>query len=93
MQVTSLLAKIRAGYFFGEASALKQVRKTKLPMLFIHGGADTFVPTSMVYELLENGPRHKQLFIVPGAGHGLARRVDREGYDREVAGFVSRYVK
>ena len=48
---TSLLTKLRAGYSFKEASALEQVKKSNTPTLFIHGGADKFVPYSMVNEL------------------------------------------
>ena len=48
---TSLLTKIRAGYSFGEASALNAVEKTDVPILYIHGEGDTFVPTEMAEEL------------------------------------------
>ncbi|CAM3329116.1 MULTISPECIES: alpha/beta hydrolase [Paenibacillus] len=92
LQSTSLLTKLRAGYAFGEASALEQVKKSKTPILFIHGGGDLFVPTEMVYKLYENGPPQKRLFVVPGAGHGLARQFDPEGYDREVTEFIGTYV-
>lgn len=37
LPLTSALTKLLAGYSFGEASALKQVRQAKVPMLFIHG--------------------------------------------------------
>lgn len=90
---TSLLTKIRAGYTFNEASALDQIKKSKTPILFIHGDADLFVPSEMVYTLYENGPKDKKLFVVPGAGHGKARRVDPVGYDREVTQFIGNYVK
>jgi fermentation-respiration switch protein FrsA (DUF1100 family) len=93
LHLTSLLTKLRAGYFFGEASALDQLQKSKTPMLFIHGDADLFVPTEMVYELFNNYPSAKQLWIVPGAGHGLARHSDPVRYDREVAQFIRTYVK
>ncbi|MCR8635199.1 alpha/beta hydrolase [Paenibacillus sp. N5-1-1-5] len=93
IQSTSLLTKLRAGYFFGEASALEQVKKSKTPTLFIHGDTDLFVPTQMVYELYENSPTHKKLFIVPGAGHGMARQTNPEAYDQEVARFIGKYVK
>ncbi|MDQ0088801.1 fermentation-respiration switch protein FrsA (DUF1100 family) [Paenibacillus anaericanus] len=93
VQITSLLTKIRAGYTFNEASALDQIKKSKTPILFIHGDSDLFVPSEMVYTLYENGPKDKKLFVVPGAGHGKARRVDPVGYDREVTQFIGNYVK
>ena len=43
----------RAGYGFREASALRQVQKATVPMLFIHGSEDNFVRTYMVYALYD----------------------------------------
>lgn len=91
--ITSLICKWRAGYFFGEASALKQVGKTHIPILYIHGGDDTFVPTHMVYPLYEETASDKRLFVVPHAGHGWAYWTDREGYTRQVETFVHAYVR
>ncbi|MCS4559030.1 alpha/beta hydrolase, partial [Shewanella sp. C32] len=47
----SLISKIRAGYSYGEASAMKQLAKNHQPMMFIHGGKDDFVPTKMIDQL------------------------------------------
>lgn len=88
--VTSLICKLRAGYFFGEASALSQVRRSPLPTLFIHGEADEFVPTAMVHPLYEACAAEKALFLVPGAGHGLAYTADPDGYTAQMAAFLDR---
>ncbi|MFF2885487.1 alpha/beta hydrolase [Paenibacillus sp. NPDC057967] len=92
LQTTSLVTKWRAGYSFSEASALMQVKKSKTPILFIHGDTDLFVPTAMVNELYEQGPEQKELLIIPGAGHGLARHTDPETYDRAVIGFIQKHI-
>ncbi|WP_028558944.1 alpha/beta hydrolase [Paenibacillus pinihumi] len=92
LQATSLLTRIRAGYFFGEASAIKQVQKTEKPMLFIHGDKDTFVPSSMVYPLYESCKTSKQLLVVPDAGHGEAYLVDPESYKRELTAFLQKHM-
>ncbi|ULL13100.1 alpha/beta hydrolase [Paenibacillus sp. H1-7] len=89
---TSLLTKVRAGYFFGEASAIEQVRRTAMPMLFIHGKADAFVPFDMVYRLYEAAAGDKELYVVPGAGHGMSRRVDPVGYESAVAAFLAKHM-
>src|SRR5699024_4255312 len=44
---TSVVANIRAGYSFKEASAMEQVKKADVPILYIHGNSDTFVPADM----------------------------------------------
>ncbi|OPA75773.1 alpha/beta hydrolase [Paenibacillus selenitireducens] len=92
LHITSLICKLRANYFFGEASALNQVRKNKKPILFIHGGKDTFVPTEMVYPLFEASGGEKKMFLVPDAGHGNAFSTDVEGYTEQVGQFVHHYV-
>lgn len=53
MYLASLICRLRCGYFFGENSALKQLRKSCLPLLIIHGDQDDYVPTQMSARLLE----------------------------------------
>lgn len=93
ISATSLLTDIRAGYNFAEASALQQVAKNKTPMLFIHGAADTFVPTDMVYRLYDACQAEKQLYLALGAGHGMAYYVDKIEYEKIVADFIDRYIE
>lgn len=93
VNTTSLLTKIKAGYFFGEASAIKQVAKSNTPTLFIHGDKDTFVPYEMVYELYETCSSEKDLFVVPNATHATAYREDKEGYEKKISDFLNMYVK
>ena len=90
LAMTSLLTKLKAGYFFSEASALKQVKRATVPILFLHGGADTFVPTSMVYELYQACPTEKELVVIPNAAHAMAYFEDPDTYDTVVERFVRR---
>ena len=92
LQLTSLVTKLRVGYSFSEASALTQVQKNKVPMLFIHGALDRFVPTKMVWDLYDACSSEKELYIVEGAGHGTAYKTEREGYEQKVMEFVDRFV-
>ncbi|MBV6714410.1 alpha/beta hydrolase [Paenibacillus chitinolyticus] len=93
VQSTSLLTKMRAGYGFAEASALEQVRRTKLPVLFIHGDADTFVPFEMAGELYDAAGGEKELFVVPKARHGKAYQTDPTGYESRVTAFIAKYIQ
>ena len=93
LNTTSLVTKLKAGYSFSEASALEQIKKNKLPILFIHGAEDWFVPVSMVYELYEACPSEKELYIVEGAGHGAAYGQNPEEYERRVADFLKKYLE
>lgn len=92
LPLTSLVCKCRAGYFFGEGSAVRQLRNNKLPVLLIHGDSDTFVPTSMAAELFEAIRGPKEQLIVPGAQHGTSFVTDRQRYESAVLEFVGRYL-
>lgn len=88
LNIASGLCKLRHGWSFAEASAINQVRHCQLPMLFIHGDADTYVPTRMVYLLYDAKPGKKALWIVPGAVHAASYEKDPEGYTSRVRRFV-----
>ncbi|KXH87033.1 alpha/beta hydrolase [Sporosarcina sp. HYO08] len=89
---TSMLTKIRAGYSFREANARKEVEKTKVPILYIHGQSDTFVPTEMAEELYSHTASDAELFLVPDANHGEAFALVGDQYKRKVDFFINRYL-
>ena len=88
LYTADFICKLRAGYSFKEASALSQIEKTDLPVLFIHGTKDNFVHTEVVYELYEACPGEKALYICEGAGHGDAYYLDPEKYIETVFDFL-----
>lgn len=92
LHVASWLCDLKYGWNFREASALDQVAKCRQPMLFIHGDADDYVPTWMVYPLYEAKPGEKELWVVPGATHAMSYRDNPEEYTRRVGEFVGRYI-
>ena len=85
----------RAGYDFQtDTNALEAVSRAKIPMLFVHGGADKFVPTYMVNELFDAcAAPYKDKLIVDGAGHGESYHVDKEGYEKKMAYFIGNFIK
>ena len=88
---TNLVAKIRAGYDMKKASAVEQVKKSKTPTLFIHGGSDEFVPTAMVYKVHGAASCQKELLVVDGAWHGGSSLMDYKGYFSAVDKFLNEY--
>ena len=89
--IASALCRLRYGWSFGEASALRQVAHCGRPMLFIHGTADTYVPTEMVHPLYAAHPGPKQLYLSPGAPHARSYQCHPSDYSRHVRNFVRRY--
>ena len=74
-------ARIYGGFNLEEASAIEAMKKCTLPIVFVHGDADAFVPYDMSVRLCEACASEKKILItVKGAGHGLAYPKDPEGY-------------
>lgn len=92
LNVSSMVAKIRAGYFLGEASSLKQVKNSKTPILYIHGDKDDFVPYYMMEELYNATSSEKEMLTIKGAEHAKASEVDPETYWNTVNNFINKYM-
>ncbi len=90
--ITSLITKLKAGYFFGEANALTQLKKNKLPILFIHGKSDTFVPFSMLEKVYQATSAPKEKYIVSGAEHAESYQKNPKQYKTKVAEFLKKYI-
>lgn len=92
MHSASLVAKLRAGYWLGEASPIEQVKKSVTPTLFIHGDADDFVPYEMLDEVYEASSAEKEKLIIEGAGHAKSREVHPELYWSTITNFLNQYI-
>ena len=82
---------LRYGWDFREASPLEQVKKCRLPMLFIHGTEDTFVPTWMGDSLYAAKTGIKEIWHVEGATHADSYLKYAKEYTEIVKSFVERY--
>ena len=77
------------GWNFKEASSVDQLAKCKRPMLFIHGDADDFVPTAMVYENYDaKVDGYKEIWLAPGAEHALSYKRHPADYYVHVRDFL-----
>jgi uncharacterized protein len=62
----------------------------EVPLLLIHGEADTTVPLADGRRLAERAGRSAEHWIVPGAGHGGAHRAAAPEWDDRVSAFLRR---
>lgn len=92
LHTTSLYCQLMEGWNFKEASALEQVKKCKLPMFFIHGGEDSYVPTRMVYDLHDAKQGDKELWVLPGVEHAASYWDFTEEYVARTKSFVEKYM-
>lgn len=93
IQIASLVNKKKAGYTLGECNAAKEVRKAEVPILLIHGSADTFVPCSMCEKIYENIASEKKMLIVDGAAHAESYYKDTATYENALNDFIGGIIK
>lgn len=89
VNLTSLWARVRAGFSFSDVSPIDAVKNTSLPVLFIHGSCDTFVPCHMSRDMYNARKENKRIYIAEGADHACSIEMDRERYEKEVMSFVN----
>lgn len=88
IQGADLINKKCAGYGMDECNAKREVQKAKVPILFIHGSADTFVPCSMCHEIYDNCRSPKRKLIIEGAAHAESYYKDMETYEKALTEFA-----
>lgn len=91
LNALDLVARLRAGFSLKGADARRSLAKTRLPVLFLHGAEDDFVPLSMTRENFAACKSEKELFIVKGAGHAQSFAVDPAGCEEKIGSFLAKY--
>ena len=82
--------RIFGGFNIDEFSPIEQVKRSRIPTIFVHGDKDLFVPIDMSRENYEaSSATKKELYIVEGAAHGLAYVVAGDGYLDKLEEFFS----
>lgn len=91
LPAAALFTKSVAGFGLTEADAREALKQSRLPVLFVHGENDTFVPPAMSRENYAACAGEKELYLVPGASHGESYLIDRAGCEERLAAFLEKY--
>lgn len=79
------------GYSKKAPTPLTQAGKSRVPIFFIHGTQDQFVPTFMGQELYSAcASPVKELWLVEGAGHAMSYATAGQAYQARKAAFIRR---
>ncbi|MGN0468043.1 MAG: alpha/beta hydrolase [Acutalibacteraceae bacterium] len=92
MPPASLVNKIINGFFFFEASTLKQLEKSKTPTLFMHGDKDDFVLIENLDKNFNACAAPKEKYVFHGAEHALSSHWFHEEYWKVVDAFLDKYL-
>jgi len=63
-----------------------------VPILFIHGERDAYVPPELTRALYDLKPGPKEIWVCPGAKHNQAVATDPETYAARITAFFDRYL-
>lgn len=93
MNLANQMTRERAGFGLAQCDASEEVKKAKVPILFIHGDADTFVPCWMCHKIYDNCVTPKDKLIIHGAGHAECFYKDAELYQKKLTEFIETKVE
>lgn len=82
---------LKAGYGFREADSARSVSVTEVPLLYICGDSDRYVPKAMALKIYNACRSDKRLLLVPGAGHAASFMCANEQYRSMVTDFINEH--
>lgn len=93
LYTANIFNKAINGWDFKDADPINRVQQAKVPVLFIHGDNDDFVPTYMVHQLYAAcSSEYKDLLVVKGAAHAESYPTDSEAYESKVKEFADKFL-
>lgn len=91
--LTNIMSKIRAGYGYKDVNTTAEIARSDIPILFIHGENDEFVPLWMTMKNYSHCKAYKELFIVRESEHAESHYIDKKGYERRILTFIEKISK
>lgn len=91
--LTNIMSKIRAGYGYKDVNTTAEIARSDIPILFIHGENDEFVPLWMTMKNYSHCKAYKELFIVRESEHAESHYIDKKGYERRILRFIEKMSK
>lgn len=77
-----------------QQSTVEQLKKSKTPVLFIHGTGDNFVPFDMVHNVYNaTNPDLRDIYIVKNAWHTESQAKNPKKYNDKLTQWIDKYVK
>ena len=83
--------KTKAKFSMKKIVPIDIVASTSLPMMFVHGKEDYFVPWYMAVDLYKAKTKgYKELYLVEGAKHAEALEVNKILYEKKIMTFIEK---
>ena len=89
--LVALAIHLHAGFGVDEYSTIRALERNRLPVLFLHGKDDKYVPCRMTEEAYAACTSEKEMLLVEGAGHGTSYLVDEKGCRQALERFLAKH--
>ena len=90
---TLIGARLFAGFKLCEASAENAIKRCTLPVLLVHGDADSYVPHYMSKKIFASREEGTTFLTFEGADHAMSYITDRERYKRAILEFENKILE
>ncbi len=88
LPLLNLMCRIFGKFSIYETNTLKALDGSNVPVIFIHGDDDNFVPCEMSERAYNHIKERCKMVKVAEAGHGLSYLVDKELVETELQNFI-----
>ena len=85
--------RMTAGYGFNDADSVRSMGKSRLPLAYICGDCDRYVPLDMAMRIYNACVQDKVLLIAEGAGHAASFMTENEKYRNLITEFINTHRK
>ena len=86
----SLCLRAKAGYTLKQACPMDHVAQAKVPMLFLNGERDNFIPITMMEQLAKSCPTLHHVVRLPKGRHANSSLLEPHLYWEEVVSFLNK---
>lgn len=91
LYIADILMKFKYSWNFKSASPITFIKDIDIPILFIHGDKDDYVPTYMVYDLFNSKTTGiRDIYIAKDAKHADALISNPNKYDAVIGSFLDK---
>ncbi len=89
LPVLNVMCKLFGNFSLYETTTVKALKESDIPIFFIHGKKDGFVPCEMTEESYKAAAAEKYICLVDDADHGISFLVDTDNIQKQITEFVN----
>lgn len=90
LPILDLMCRLFGKFSIYETTTQKSLSESDIPVFFIHGKKDGFVPCDMTNVSYNSARAEKHICLVENADHGLSFLVDAENISEKISNFIKK---